>query len=85
VSVEGAAIRAALVRWIPDGFRDDDGVWHDGPHRLAALAALDTLAERAAIARDLAKKVEDGSADPIDITTLYRHCVVLAEELGAGE
>jgi hypothetical protein len=92
VSVEGAAIREALRGVLlhrpeldrdPDSFADltMSGRCEPGCEGCAALAALDTLAETAAIARDLAKKVEDGSADPIDISTLYCLCVVLAEEL----
>ncbi len=41
-------IEEALTRWVPDGFRDEDGVWHDGPHRAAALEALAVLRGRLA-------------------------------------
>jgi hypothetical protein len=36
-------LQAAIEQFVPDGFRDEDGVWHDGPHRTAALAELDDL------------------------------------------
>ncbi len=36
-------IRHYLVQYLPDGFRDEDGVWHEGPHRAQSLAALDAL------------------------------------------
>lgn len=36
-------IRQALTAYLPDGFRDEDGVWHDGPVRQDALAAVDAL------------------------------------------
>lgn len=37
-------LRELVLLRVPDGFRDDDGVWHDGPHRLAFLADLDAIA-----------------------------------------
>ena len=37
-------LREMVMLRVPDGFRDDDGVWHDGPHRITALADLDALA-----------------------------------------
>ena len=33
-------LREALEEHVPDGSRDDDGVWWDGPHLIDALAAL---------------------------------------------
>lgn len=30
-------------RFIPAGFRDEDGVWHNGPHQLEFDNALDKL------------------------------------------
>jgi hypothetical protein len=33
----------AIRRYVPSGFRDDDGVWHHGPHQNDALFALDSL------------------------------------------
>ncbi len=36
-------IRHYLVQYLPDGFRDEAGVWHEGPHRTQSLAALDAL------------------------------------------
>ncbi len=32
-----------LRQFIPDGFRDEDGVWHDGPHRIAFDQAVERL------------------------------------------
>jgi len=36
-------LRDCLNERVPDGFRDDDGVWHDGPLLIDALADLDSL------------------------------------------
>jgi hypothetical protein len=42
---------------VMDGFRDDDGIWHDGPNRRDGFAALDVLRARAvraeAVLRDI--------------------------------
>lgn len=64
-------LREAIEEFVIDGFRDDDGVWHDGPHRRAALAELDGLEAKLAeaervislcaadtTAADLAQEVE---------------------------
>ena len=32
--------------FVPEGFRDEDGVWHDGPHKSEATVALAALVER---------------------------------------
>jgi len=32
-----------IEQYVPDGFRDDDGVWHGGPHQRDAFAALNTI------------------------------------------
>ena len=40
-------IREMLKAYVPDGYRDEDGVWNEGPNLGAALSALDALvAER---------------------------------------
>ena len=36
-------LRAQIEQFVPDGFRDEDGVWHEGPHRRDAFAAVDEL------------------------------------------
>lgn len=33
----------SFARFIPDGFRDEDGVWHEGPHRVEFEATLELL------------------------------------------
>jgi hypothetical protein len=67
------AIRAALEQWAPDGFRDDDGVWHDGPHRINTLAALGRLVARLEAAqreRDEARKREQRLEEACDAILL---------------
>ena len=39
-------LREMVMLRVPDGFRDDYGVWHPGPHRITALGDLDALASR---------------------------------------
>jgi hypothetical protein len=58
MSDAAADLRDSLTRYVPDGFRDEAGVWHDGPHRVAALAALDRLEARANDESDLEHQSE---------------------------
>lgn len=39
-------LRKFVTLYVPAGFRDKDGVWHDGPHRPRFLASLDVLEAR---------------------------------------
>ena len=39
--------------FVPQGFRDEDGVWHHGPHYAEAMAALDVLVGYAKRAEEL--------------------------------
>lgn len=41
-------LRESIEEHVPDGFRDEDGVWHDGPHQRDALAQLDAIEARIA-------------------------------------
>jgi hypothetical protein len=43
VNEERSILRGYIERYVPDGFRDEEGVEHEGPHRAAALSALDAL------------------------------------------
>lgn len=36
--------------FLPDGFRDEDGVWQDGPHRAEFDSALNDLELRISVA-----------------------------------
>jgi hypothetical protein len=49
-------IRESLVTFVPDGFRDEDGTWWDGPHRRDALLALDVLVGRLEQAEQVADR-----------------------------
>jgi hypothetical protein len=39
-------LREMVRMFVPGGFRDEDGVWHDGPNALASNNALDALVAR---------------------------------------
>lgn len=39
-----ATLREKADLFVRPGFRDEDGVWHDGPHRIEFDAALHDLA-----------------------------------------
>ena len=41
-------LREHVTLYVPAGFQDEDGVWHDGPHRARFLASLDRVAARVA-------------------------------------
>lgn len=36
-------LRDKMNLFVPSGFRDEDGVWHDGPHQIEFIAALDAV------------------------------------------
>jgi hypothetical protein len=38
-----SVLLAKVTQFVPSGFRDEDGVWWDGPHRLEAQRAIDDL------------------------------------------
>lgn len=52
-------IREALEEFLPDGYRDDDGVWHDGPIQAESLAALARVEARLVGLETLADATED--------------------------
>lgn len=44
LAAEVLDLSAVIRKYVPDGFRDDDGIWHQGPHRLTALTNLAAVA-----------------------------------------
>lgn len=49
-------LREKADLFVLSGFRDEDGVWHDGPHCIefdAALAQLEALVEEASMSVDI--------------------------------
>ncbi len=59
MNAEAVARLRGIVDCVPSGFRDEDGVWHAGPLRDYARAALQTIIEDAEQAeRDLANARE---------------------------
>lgn len=65
-------IRAALTRWVPYGFRDDDGVWHEGVCQTEALAAL----ERLVVERDAAERERAAFKDALEFERSLNESVV---------
>ena len=41
-----AQLHDLISLYVPSGFADEDGVWHDEPHRKTALATLERLRVR---------------------------------------
>lgn len=41
-----------INQFVPSGFRDEDGVWWEGPHRIEAQRAVDDLADALAWERE---------------------------------
>jgi chromosome segregation ATPase len=77
-TMQAQAIRQRLVQFVPNGFRDEDGVWHGSQHRIETLAALDALVaeldwQEREIGYQLAAKIQAQSTlkavtDSLDLT-----------------
>lgn len=40
---DAEGLRRFIELYVPAGFRDDDGIWHDRPHRTTALAYFNRI------------------------------------------
>ena len=43
LTLRGVTLEEAIGQFVPTGFRDDVGVWHEGPHQARALSELERL------------------------------------------
>ena len=66
-----ADLREALERYVPTGFRDDDGVWHEGLSRAKARAALDVLAARLEALEAALKYIAESQPVSDDAATIH--------------
>lgn len=62
--------------FMPEGFRDDDGVWHDGPHRIEfdeALAEIEDAFKRVFLLARVANEGDPWFAEHegVDAAAIY--------------
>jgi hypothetical protein len=66
-----ALLRTKAELFVRPGYRDEDGVWHDGPHRVEFDAALARLAARLEAAECALASAEEWYDDHVATEGIY--------------